>query len=148
MLDAGLWVRALSSASGTDITSTTSTSTALGAYRDTTDNYNSESDEDYDPALDSSAEDGDEYDDDIDYDDELAEGGEGDEASNVLDEMVEMFVKNTGRAPTEEEMQEWIVAMKSLMVDSGATNETVAAPAEDTTNSLVGGEDAISSSAE
>lgn len=108
----------------------------MDAYRDPA--YNSGSDEDYDPALDSSGEDCDvdDEDEDIDYVDEtdvaLAEedgqDGEGDgDAAKVLDELVGMFVQNTGRAPTEEEMQEWMGAMKSLLVDGDGGSKAAGA---------------------
>mmetsp|Transcript_9408 Transcript_9408/g.19234 ORF Transcript_9408/g.19234 Transcript_9408/m.19234 type:complete len:202 (-) Transcript_9408:2477-3082(-) len=124
--------------------SATTAATAMDTYRDAA--YNSESDEDYDPALDSSGEECDDEDEDIDYVDEtdiaLTEqgggehGGGDDDAAKVLDELVGMFVQNNGRAPTEEEMQEWMGAMKSLMVDgeggkaAGAEGGADAAKAE------------------
>uniref|UniRef100_A0A7S1Z9Y7 Uncharacterized protein n=1 Tax=Trieres chinensis TaxID=1514140 RepID=A0A7S1Z9Y7_TRICV len=39
-----------------------------------------------------------------------------DEASNVLDELLDMFEAENGRAPTEEEMMKWIETFKSLSV--------------------------------
>lgn len=109
----------------------TTTDSTTGTYRDTADrDYNSDSDEDYDPALESSSED--EEDDEIEqYVDEITDdvAEAGDDAGNVLDELVGMFMQNTGRRPTEEEMQEWAGAMKSLMVNGdgggdGGTRDT------------------------
>eukprot|EP00562_Extubocellulus_spinifer_P005961 CAMPEP_0178531626 /NCGR_PEP_ID=MMETSP0696-20121128/33533_1 /TAXON_ID=265572 /ORGANISM="Extubocellulus spinifer, Strain CCMP396" /LENGTH=201 /DNA_ID=CAMNT_0020163553 /DNA_START=24 /DNA_END=629 /DNA_ORIENTATION=+ len=135
---------ASAAAAAVSAASATTAATAMDTYRDAA--YNSESDEDYDPALDSSGEECDDEDEDIDYVDEtdiaLTEqgggehGGGDDDAAKVLDELVGMFVQNNGRAPTEEEMQEWMGAMKSLMVDgdggkaAGAEGGADAAKAE------------------
>lgn len=88
-------------------------------YRDQ-DEYDSSEDEDYVPT---GEEEYDDEDEEAEYEDE-GDSAEPDDASRVLDELVEMFVSNTGRAPTEEEMQEWIEAMKSLVVSQEGEETT------------------------
>mmetsp|Transcript_9850 Transcript_9850/g.13879 ORF Transcript_9850/g.13879 Transcript_9850/m.13879 type:complete len:119 (-) Transcript_9850:45-401(-) len=99
-------------------------------YRDQDDEYDSSEDEDYVPTGEEEHDDyGDEE--DAEYEDE-GECAEPDEASRVLDELVEMFVSNTGRAPTEEEMQEWIETMKTLVVSEGGEESAEERAAEAT----------------
>mmetsp|Transcript_19864 Transcript_19864/g.29524 ORF Transcript_19864/g.29524 Transcript_19864/m.29524 type:complete len:122 (-) Transcript_19864:198-563(-) len=41
----------------------------------------------------------------------------GDEVTAVLDDLLEMFVEKNGRAPTEEEVKEWIKVFQSLSMN-------------------------------
>lgn len=40
-----------------------------------------------------------------------------DEVTSVLDDLIEMFVEKNGRAPTEEEVKEWIKMFQSLSMN-------------------------------
>lgn len=57
--------------------------------------------------------------DDIHMDSDVQEGD--DQVSTVLDELVEMFVKENKRTPTEDEMKQWIKVFRSLSAREAET---------------------------
>ena len=48
--------------------------------------------------------------------------GQNDEVNGVLDELIEMFIKENKRVPTEDEMKQWINVFKSLSAGGDGSN--------------------------